>query len=124
MLIEEELTEKIIGAAIEVHRALGPGLLESTYEKCLALELQLRGLSFKSQVPVPIRYKSLTIEDGYRLDLLVEEKIIVELKAVDKIMDIHKAQLLSYMRLMNVKIGLLLNFHVPILKDGITRMAL
>ena len=118
-----ELTEQVIGAAIEVHRALGPGLLESAYEECLAHELELRGLYFQRQVPLPIIYKSVRLECGYRIDIAVENLIILELKTVEKLLPIHDAQLLTYLKLTNKKLGLLLNFNVPILKEGIKRIA-
>jgi GxxExxY protein len=116
-----DLTERIIGAAIEVHRELGPGLLESTYKACLAHELRSQGLLVEAEKEMPVRYKNLVIEVGYRRDLLVEGKVIVELKAVDKVHPIHEAQLLTYLRLSQCKVGLLLNFNVKLLKDGITR---
>ena len=118
-----EVSGQIIDAAIKVHRALGPGLLESAYEACLVYELTKRGLSVRSQVPLPVRYDEIVIEVGFRIDLLVNEIIIVELKSVDAIAPIHKAQLLSYLKLSDRKIGLLINFNVGLLKDGITRIA-
>jgi GxxExxY protein len=124
MLIEEKLSENVIRAAIEVHRALGPGLLESVYEECLAHELDLAKIPFRRQVPLPITYKAVHLDCGYRLDFDVEEKLIVELKAVEKVLPIHKAQLLTYMRLSGRKVGLLLNFNSSTLKDGITRLVL
>ncbi|MEN6625981.1 MAG: GxxExxY protein [Candidatus Sumerlaeia bacterium] len=123
-MTEEKLSESIIGAAIEVHRALGPGLLESVYEECLCHELKLRGIPFERQIPLPVRYKGATMDCGYRLDVLVDGKIVVELKTVDQVLPIHKAQILTYMRLTSCSVGLILNFNVPVLKDGITRMAL
>jgi GxxExxY protein len=119
-----QITEGIIGAAIEVHRALGPGLLESAYEECLCRELSLRQIGFQRQVPLPIRYKDVLLDCGYRLDLLVLEQVIVELKSIEKIEPIHEAQLLSYLKLGRYKIGLLINFNVPLLKDGIIRRIL
>ena len=119
-----QTTEKIIGAAIEVHRAVGPGLLESAYEECLCHELSLRQISFQRQVPLPVRYKGVQLDCGYRLDLLVVNQVVVELKAVEKLEPIHEAQLLSYLKLGSHKIGLLINFHVPLLKDGIIRRIL
>jgi GxxExxY protein len=119
-----ELTERIIGAAIEVHRALGPGLLESAYEECLCHELSLRRLAFKRQVALPIRYKGVLLDCGYRLDLLVANQVVVELKSVDKVDGIHEAQLLTYLRLSKCKVGLLINFNVPLLKNGIVRRVL
>jgi GxxExxY protein len=117
-----ELTEKIIGAAIEVHRHLGPGLLESAYEECLCHELNLSGLRFQRQVSVPVAYKGLRLECAYRLDLLVEDLVIVEIKAVDELAPIHQAQVLTYLKAMGKEVGLLLNFNVPVLKDGIRRV--
>ena len=116
------ITEGIIGAAIEVHRDLGPGLLESAYETCLAFELVERGLKVEQQKPLPVVYREVKLDCGYRLDLLVEEAVIVEVKAVDRLAPIHKAQLLSYLRLSGCKVGLLVNFNVKVLKDGIRRV--
>ncbi len=116
-----QLTEQTIGAAIEVHRELGPGLLESAYEAALAYELTLRGLVFERQTALPILYKGLLIEVGYRLDILVADSVIVELKAVERVERIHEAQLITYLKLSGKKVGLLINFNVPLLKDGITR---
>jgi GxxExxY protein len=118
-----DLTEQIIGAAIEVHRALGPGLLESAYEECLAHELELRNLNFQRQVPLPVIYKTVKLECGYRMDLVVEDLIVIELKTVEKILPIHEAQLLTYLKLTDKKLGLLLNFNSATLKDGIKRIA-
>ena len=120
-----DLTGITIGAAIEVHRCLGPGLLESAYETCLEYEIKLRGLHVERQKPLPIVYKEIVLDHGYRIDLLVENTLIVELKAVEQLTDVHQAQILSYMRLSGCKIGLLLNFNVAILKNGgIRRYAL
>ena len=116
------LTEAIIGGAIAVHRHLGPGLLESAYEACLVWELQQRGLSVATQVPLPIVYGDVRLALGYRLDLVVGDTVIVEIKAVDMIHPIHKAQLLSYLRLSRKRVGLLLNFNVTRLKDGLSRV--
>ncbi len=116
------ITESIIGAAIEVHRALGPGLLESAYEACLTFELTQRGLKVEQQKPLPVVYREVKVDCGYRLDLLVEEAVIVEVKAVDRLMPIHQAQLLSYLKLSGCKVGLLFNFNVRVLKDGIRRV--
>jgi len=116
------LTEQIIGAAIEVHRELGPGLLESAYEVCLSHELELRGIAHKCQVVLPVRYKGMELDAGYRMDVFVDDKVVVELKTVEQIEDIHKAQLLTYLKLSDCWVGLLLNFNVPYLKDGIIRM--
>ncbi|MFQ6101512.1 MAG: GxxExxY protein [Anaerolineae bacterium] len=121
---EKELTGRIIGAAIEVHRALGPGLLESAYQACLAQELSLRGLPFEREMPLPIDYKGLQLDCGYRLDFLVAGKVVVELKAVERIHPIHEAQLLTYLKLTGCRVGLLINFNVPVLKNGIKRMVL
>jgi GxxExxY protein len=118
------LTRNIIGAAIEVHRALGPGLLESTYQTCLAHELALREIAFEREKPLPVEYKSISLECGYRLDFLVEEKVVVELKSVAEMLPVHEAQLLTYMKLAGCRVGLLINFNVPLLKDGISRRVL
>ena len=115
-------SEAVIGAAIEVHRELGPGLLESAYESCLAYELHLRGLSVERQKVLPIEYKSLLVEQGYRIDLLVEKVVLVELKSVEQLTRIHESQLISYLRLSRCPIGLLINFNVPILRLGIRRL--
>jgi len=117
-----ELSNKIIGAAIEVHKTLGPGLLESTYEECLCYELELRGLFYERQKSLPISYKDKNLECGYRLDIVVENKIIVELKSCASIEPIHRAQLLTYLRLSGLKLGLLLNFNTPLMRDGIVRI--
>ena len=114
-----ELAHKVIGCAIEVHRSLGPGLLESTYEQCLAHELKLIGISFKLQHPLPVEYKGIRLECGYRIDILVENDLIVELKCVEKLKGIHEAQLLTYMKLANIKQGFLINFNVRKLTDGL-----
>jgi len=116
------ITESIIGAAIEVHRALGPGLLESAYEACLAFELVERGLKVEQQKPLPVVYREVRLDCGYRLDLFVEQAVIVEVKAVNRLAPIHQAQLLSYLKLSGCKVGLLINFNVKILKDGIRRV--
>ncbi|MCE5293244.1 MAG: GxxExxY protein [Chlamydiales bacterium] len=123
--IEElnRLTGIIIGAAIEVHRILGPGLLESTYEACLAFELKERGLKVERQVELPLRYKSVNLDCGYRLDLLVNDTVVVEIKAVTTVAPIHLAQLTSYLKLSQCRLGLLINFNVAKLRDGITRLA-
>ena len=119
-----ELTKKIIGAAIEVHRTLGPGLLEWAYEECLCRELTVRGVPFARQVALPVEFKGLRLDCGYRLDLLVEKKVVVEIKAVESLLPIHEAQLLTYLKLGGWKVGLLINFNVPILMDGIRRRVL
>ena len=124
MTTNDLLTGKIIECAIEVHRAIGPGLLESAYEECLCHEMQLSGISFERQVSLPVQYKSAEINCGYRLDVVVEKSVILELKSVEKTLPIHEAQLLTYLRLSGLKVGLLLNFNTPVLKDGIKRMIL
>jgi len=120
--MQSDLTSKIIQAAMKVHTALGPGLLESAYEVCLLHELRKMGLQAQSQVSMPIQYDGISIDAGYRVDLLVEDTVVVELKTVHKILPIHEAQLLSYLRLGEKQIGLLINFHVEHLRDGIKRM--
>jgi GxxExxY protein len=117
-------TSTIIGAAIEVHRQLGPGLLESAYEQCLCHELQLRGLPFRCQIDLPISYKGLHLDCGYRIDLIVNEEVVVELKSVERILPVHEAQLLTYMKLAAKPLGLLINFNVPLLTQGIIRRIL
>ena len=117
-----EITESIIGAAIAVHRALGPGLLESAYEACLAYDLVDSGFLVERQKGLPVVYRGVELDCGYRIDLLVENKVIVELKAVEKILPIHEAQLLSYLKLSGCKVGLLINFNVKVLKTGIRRL--
>jgi len=117
-----DISERIIGAAIRVHRELGPGLLESAYEACLAYELTESGLQVERQRSLPVVYKQVSLECGYRLDLLVENKIVLELKAVDKVLPIHKAQLLSYLKLSGCTLGFIFNFHSEVLKDGIWRI--
>ena len=116
-----ELTHLIIGAAIEIHRTLGPGLLESVYEECLAKEFSLRGIPYERQKPVPLIYKDLKLECGYRLDFLVNKRVVVELKSIEAIASIHESVMLTYLRLSGSPLGLLINFNVPILKDGIRR---
>ncbi len=118
------LTQQIIGAAIEVHRALGPGLLESAYEACLCRELSLRQIPFECQVQLPVSYKGVRVDCGYRLDILVDNIVPVELKAVEQLLPVHEAQVLSYLRLGGWQVGLLINFHVPILRQGIKRIVL
>lgn len=120
--IYDSLTKKIIGAAIEVHRVLGPGLLESAYEACLLFELDEAGLKIERQKYLPLIYKDITLDCGYRLDLVVEEKVIVELKSVSESIPVHEAQLLSYLKLSGYKVGLLINFNVALLKQGIRRL--
>jgi GxxExxY protein len=120
----DQLSKEVIGCALEVHKNLGPGLLESTYEQYLAYELGLARIPFKSQRPIPVLYKDIKLDCGYRVDLLVDSELIVELKSVDKILPIHQAQLLTYMKLANISVGLLIKFNVTVLKNGITRMVL
>jgi len=122
MMDINKFTSKIIGAAIEVHKGLGPGLLESAYEECLCYELSLRGLSFKRQVPLPVEYKGKKLDCGYRLDMVVEDEIILELKSCEKSEPIHKAQLLTYLKLSGLNLGLLLNFNMTVMRDGIVRI--
>lgn len=119
-----QMTEAIIGGAIEVHRALGPGLLESAYQECLARELTLRHIPFEREKPLLLEYKGTRLECGYRLDFLVAETVVVEIKACDSLLPIHQAQLLTYMKLGGWKVGLLINFQVPVLKKGIKRLVL
>lgn len=116
------ITEKIIGAAIEIHRVLGPGLLESAYEECLCYELSRQDLPFTRQVELPVIYKEIKLDCGYRIDLLIENAIIVELKAVERILPIHEAQLLTYLKLLDCPLGLLINFNVPAVRYGIKRI--
>lgn len=116
-------TREIIAAIIEVHRMLGPGLLESAYEECLCHELQLRSISHERQKPLPVRYKEYQLDCGYRLDIVVNGNVIIELKTVEKLLPIHEAQLLTYLRLSKIKTGLLVNFNTPLVKDGIKRMS-
>jgi len=118
----QRLTESIIGAAIEVHRHLGPGLLESAYEECLCYELAQAGLKFERQIELPVLYKGLKLDCGYRLDLVIEGSVILELKTVDQLLPIHSAQLLTYLKLSGLTVGLLLNFNEPVLKKGIKRL--
>ena len=120
----ENLTKQVLGAAIEVHRELGPGLLESAYEECLCHELNLRQLRFERQVSIPVLYKGIKLDCGYKLDILVEQTVILELKCVEKITPVHEAQLLTYMKLLNKPVGFILNFNVPVLRAGIVRKVL
>ncbi len=120
--ILNQITNSIISSAIDVHRALGPGLLESAYEACLAFELAERGLNIEQQKPLPVVYREVKLDCGYRIDILVEKSVIVEVKVVDRLAPIHKAQLLSYLRLSGCKVGLLINFNTKVLKDGIHRV--
>jgi GxxExxY protein len=121
-LFDSDLTDIVIGCAIEVHRALGPGLLESAYEECLCYELAARALAFERQKNLPLHYKDVQLEVGYRLDLFIENRLVVELKCVERILPIHEAQLMTYLRLTKVKTGLIINFLTPVLKDGIRRI--
>jgi GxxExxY protein len=120
----DELSNQVIGCAIEVHRELGPGLMESTYEQCLAHELKLNGIRFRLQHPQPVVYKKVRLDCGYRIDMLIEDTLLIELKSVETIKGIHEAQLLTYMKLADIKTGLLINFNVRKLKDGIKRFVL
>ena len=120
----DELSNKVIGCAIEVHRLLGPGLLESTYEQCLAHELSINNIEFELQHSLPVIYKDIRLDCGYRIDILIKNELIIELKSVEEIKGIHKAQLLTYMKLAGIRKGLLMNFNVKILKDGIKRFVL
>ena len=120
---ENEVGERLIGCALKVHRALGPGLLESAYEACMSHELAKAGLEHKRQFALPVTYDGMTIELGYRLDLLVEGSVVVELKAIDRLTDVHRAQLLSYLKFGGYRVGYLLNFNVKMLRDGICRLA-
>ena len=121
MLVHQEITQHVIGAAIEVHKALGPGLLESVYEECLCHELNCRGLRFQRQLPLPVVYKNVQLDCGYRIDLLVEQAVLLELKSVEQLLPIHDAQLLTYLKLAKLKVGLLINFNVPVLRKGVVR---
>ena len=122
--LHENLTHKIIASAIEVHKYLGPGLLETVYEECFCHELRLNGIRFERQKTLPISYKGLQKDDCFRIDLLVEDAVIIELKTVEKLLPVHEAQLLTYMRLSQTKLGLLVNFNAVLLKDGIKRLIL
>jgi GxxExxY protein len=116
-----KITQNIIGCAIEVHKSLGPGLLESAYEECLAFELNKAGLSIKRQLPTPVVYKDVKLDCGYRIDILVENTVVIELKVVDEFNPVHQAQMLTYMKFSKMKVGLLINFNVTVLKNGIRR---
>jgi GxxExxY protein len=124
MLLEKELTRKIIQCGIEVHKALGPVLLESAYEKCLMKEFELSGFSFNSQVDLPLKYKRIKVDAGYRIDLILEQKVIIKLIAVESLIPVHETQLLTYMKLTRIRVGMLMNFNVPVLEDCIKRMVL
>lgn len=121
-MTEDEISNKIIGAAIEVHRKLGPGLLESAYRECLSYELMLMGLKIEKEKPMAIIYKEVKLDHGYRMDILVENKVVIEIKTVEELNDVHTAQVLTYLKLGDYKLGLLLNFHVAVLKRGIKRI--
>jgi GxxExxY protein len=118
----DRLTERIIGFGIDVHRALGPGLLESAYEECLCYELSLGGMAFTRQTPLPVAYKNVKLNCGYRMDIVIEDSVILEVKTVDRLIAIHDAQLLSYLKMSGIRVGLLMNFHVPVLKSGLKRI--
>ena len=122
-MVENEIGTAIIGASLKIHSALGPGLLESAYETCLLYELEKQGLSGRRQVPISIRYENLALDNGYRADLVISNLVLVELKAVETILPVHRSQLLSYLRLGGCRLGYLLNFHVAHMRDGIVRMA-
>lgn len=124
MLLHEELTGKVRGAAIEVHRELGPGLLESVYEECLCHELNIRAIPYQRQLELPITYKGRQLASDYRIDLLVDEKVILELKCVEALLPIHDAQLMTYLKMTGCRVGLLMNFNVTVLKDGMKRLVL
>lgn len=121
-MIENEISSKIIGCAIEVHKQLGPGLLESAYQECLYYELKQMGFNVRKEKPMPVIYKEVVLDHGYRIDLLVEEKVVVEIKTVEALNEVHTAQVLTYLKLGNFKLGLLLNFNVTVLKKGIKRL--
>lgn len=123
-LLDKELTDRIIGAAIEVHRNLGPGLLESSYQLCLEYESTLRKIPYDRQFEIPLNYKGIDLDAGYVIDLVYDKRVIVELKAVERVLPVHEAQLLTYMKLTGIRVGLLINFNVPVLKDGIYRRVL
>ena len=120
----DPLSKKVIGLAIEIHRGLGPGLLESAYEVCLCYELKTHDVPFRRQVPLPVVYKSVRLDCGYRMDIVIDEKLVVELKTVERLLPLHDAQLLTYLKLSGIRKGLLLNFNTPVLKDGIRRLVL
>lgn len=123
-LLDEALTEQIIGAAIEVHRCLGPGLLESAYEECLCHELHLRKLNFQRQVSLPVTYKGIALDCGYKMDLVVEDRVVIELKCVESVIGVHHAQILTYLKLSKKRVGLILNFHVSVMTRGVVRKVL
>lgn len=121
---ENELSQRILGAAIEVHRALGPGLLENVYRECLAHELTLRGLRFEREKRLPVRYKGVHLDCGFRLDFVVEGSVVLELKTVEALLPVHASQLLTYLKLTGCRLGLLVNWNVPVLRDGVRRVVL
>ena len=120
--VHDPLTERIIGCAIEVHRNSGPGLLESVYDACLAVELAAAGLEFRRQVSVPLQYKTLSLQTAFRVDFVIQDRVLVELKSVETLLPVHKAQVLTYLKLMGLGTGLLINFNVPVLRDGLRRL--
>ncbi len=120
----DPVTEQVIGCAIEVHRALGPGLLEAVYEECLCHELHENGLGFQRQIPVPVTYKAVNLETGFRADLVIEKELLIEIKAVERLLPVHQAQVLTYLKLSGIPKGLLLNFNTRVLKDGIRRFVM
>jgi GxxExxY protein len=124
LLIDEELSEAIIGAAIEVHRAVGPGLLESAYQNFLAHEFTLRGIVFAKEVPLPVVYKGVRLDCGYRMDFVVEDRIVLEVKAVEKLIAIHEAQLLTYLKLSGKRVGLMINFNPAVIRNSLIRRVL
>ena len=123
-LLEKELTEKIIGAAIEVHRAIGPGLLESAYQLCLAQESRMQNIAFEEQVPLKLNYKGIELDGGYKIDFIFDKRVVIEIKAVETVLHVHEAQLLTYLKLTGIHVGLLINFNTPVLKNGIYRRVL
>jgi len=123
-LIESDLTEQIIGSAVAIHQHLGPGLLESAYQACMCHELASRRIPFRSQMDLPVRYKGLQLDCGYRLDFVVDQRVVVELKSVERLTAVHEAQLMTYLRLSGIRVGLLINFNVPVLRRGILRRVL
>ena len=124
MAISDTLTEKIIGCGIAIHRALSPGLLESAYDECIALEFRQAGLSFRRQVPLPVVHKTIRLEQGYRIDFIVEDSVVVEIKSIERLLAVHEAQLLTYLRLSGIRTGLLINFGAAVSREGIRRMSL
>ena len=124
MLLARELTERVIGLAIEVHRATGPGMLESVYESCLCHELEQAGIAFERQVGIPVTYKEIQFDEGFRADILVDRQLVVEIKAVAQLVPAHDAQVLTYLRMSGLRVGLLFNFHARLLKDGLRRFVI